>query len=109
MATKPPKFSIDDTIYLRESAMLGFIESYKITGMHYETSSGQWIYHIAIKPRRESFTTVMDMYQLVNKEELLLREDELVTFCEAVNLAIIETQRRLNQLLTMKSEKCQEL
>jgi hypothetical protein len=101
-----PIYSITDIIYLRESAVLGFIESYRVDGIKYDNETGQWIYQIAIRSRGPSVSTVIDHNDLREHHEILMfREDELVTFCEALELAIQNTTERLNYLTSLRA-KC---
>lgn len=106
MAANTPKYAIDEVIYLRESAMLGFIESYKIDGIEFDNRIKQWIYKIQIRQRGPSPNTIIDRADLRHFEVLRFREDELMTFCDAIDIAISKAEERLSRLIAARASKC---
>lgn len=103
-----PAYSSGDVVYLRESAALGFIESYQIDGIYYDNTNRQWIYTIDVRHRGPAPSTTIDRVDLRNRERLRFREDELVGFCEAIQLAIDETENRLSKLQSIRDAQCSE-
>lgn len=101
-----PTYEIDDVVYLRESAMAGFIESYRVTAIEFEPKTNQWLYKMAIRHSGPETSTVVDSYALHRFETLRFRESELVTLCEALDMAIIKTEERLAYLQGIKSSRC---
>ena len=101
-----PKYKINNTIYLRESAMLGFIESYKVNGIIYDSHTSQWMYQINIKNRGPATSLMVDRVDLRAQESLYFKESELIEFCEAINLAISEAEQRINKLKKMRDTRC---
>jgi len=94
-----PLWSVDDIVYLRESAVIGFIESYKVTGIRFDQQWNRWIYEIAIKHRGTEPSSVIDMYNLRHKEVLSLGENDLIDLASALDLAIVNTEQRLTELI----------
>lgn len=105
---KNPKYNPGDTIYLRESAVLGFIESYKIDNVSYDKSTSQWMYNVNVKHRGPAPSTTIDRVTLRNSECLLFRESELIEFCDAIQLAIDESENRLAKLKNIRDARCGE-
>jgi hypothetical protein len=107
MSASNPKYKIGDVVYLRESAMLGFIESYQVGGIRIDPRYNKWTYEIYIRPRGPETSTVIDMATLRNiNEKLAFMEDELIEFCDALAYAITNTTNRLNYLISQKISKC---
>jgi len=93
-----PRWSVDEVTYLRESALIGFIEGYKITNIKWDPQYGRWLYEAAIKHRGTEPSTVIDMHNLRTTETITLAENNLVSQSEAVDLAIINAEERLRYL-----------
>lgn len=93
-----PRWSVDDVAYLRESALIGFLEGYKITNIKWDPQWSRWLYEVAIKHRGTEPNTVIDLYNLRRQETLTLGENDLVDQAEALDLAIVNTEQRLRQL-----------
>lgn len=93
-----PRWSVNDTAYLRESAIIGFLEGYKITNIRFDPQWDRWLYEVAIKHRGTEPNSVIDMYNLRSQETLTFGENDLVDQTEALDLAIINTEQRLREL-----------
>jgi len=100
---KAPLWSVGDMVYLRESAVLGFLEGYKVTNIIYDPGYNRWMYEIAIKHKGTEPSTTIDMYNLRTQEVLRLGENDLISQGEAVDLAIINTEQRLEYLKQKKA------
>lgn len=98
-----PRWSVDNVAYLRESAVLGFLEGYKITNIKWDPQFNRWLYEAAIKHRGTEPTSVIDMNNLRTIEVLELGENDLVDQIEALDLAIINTEQRLRFLQNKKA------
>lgn len=92
-----PKFKIGEVVYLSEPATLGELDAFRIGAIH-QKSANTWIYQIFIeqKPPREQ--TVGDRIDLKESRNLFYDEGELLTLCEAVELAISNIQVRINRM-----------
>jgi hypothetical protein len=87
-------FKIDDVVYLRTSAQIGFLESYKVTGI-YQVRNGVFTYTININERPPSAQTVGDRIILKQPTTLYFNEDELLSYCEAQQIVVDHLRRRL--------------
>lgn len=99
-----PKWSVGDIVYLRESAMIGFLEGYRVTNIFWDVQYNRWIYEASIKHRGTEPNSVIDMHNLRRNEILKLGENDLVNESEALELAIINTQQRLRYLENKKAQ-----
>jgi hypothetical protein len=92
-----PKYKVDDIVYLRSSAVIGFLETAKISGLH--THQGQWIYTIyAGGPTVVPNSTYGDRKSLLDKTTMYFSESEFVSLCEALPMMRAHLQDRLNKI-----------
>jgi hypothetical protein len=92
-----PKYKVDDIVYLRSSAVIGFLETAKISGLH--THQNQWIYTIyaggaTVVPN----STYGDRKSLLDKTTMYFSESEFQTLCEALPMVRANLQDRLNKI-----------
>ena len=114
MAKQPisgPVYSIDDIVYLRASAAIGFLESYKITGLQFDTTRNKWIYRIGLSYNITGAPiTIGDNITLKgNTHEdkvLLFIEDELIDFCEAARTVESTLEQRLLRIRSQITAQC---
>jgi hypothetical protein len=100
-----PQYAINDVVYLRESAALGYIEAVRISGV--ANSNGSWIYTVSSRISQPRHATVYgDRISFVNGATLYFTEDEFVTLCEALNLAEDCFTRALAAIQTQKATYC---
>lgn len=90
-----PRWAIGDSIYFAASARLGFL--------HHDCIRS--VYEVGIQPgsRRTRY-----IYQVLNvpNPQLTFREDELITFCEAADLALAACHRDLANAEAKKEQLC---
>jgi hypothetical protein len=82
-----PRFAIRETAYARVSATKGYVEPLVVTDVVFDPGINGYLYTFSRYATPE-----------VNTKEKLrtqLREDELITLCEALDLQITELQREL--------------
>jgi hypothetical protein len=82
-----PIFNTSDTVYLRESAALGFIEAYIVDSIIHHpngTLTYQCITHL--KPPTATMT-MGDRHRGTTRRYLEFLEQDLATYCEALELA----------------------
>jgi len=101
-----PVFCVGDAVYLRESAIAGFLESYRIDGVQFDNQTKQWAYHVIIRQGGPENSTIIDSYNLHAISNLWFRQDELVVLCDALDLAINKMQTDLNRLQNMRATRC---
>ena len=102
-----PTFQVGSTIYLRESANIGALESYQVVEVR-QDGSGVWYYKIAVAQRPPtSNATYGDRITLRTKPyDIEFGESELCTYCEAINLALIAAQSQLTRLQALHAAYC---
>lgn len=106
MINNAPIYLEGDTVYLKESAALGFLEAVVINGM--TRNNGKWIYTIRTGVSSPSSPTVYgDRRSLVHGKTLYFSEDELISLCEALDLAEANAQRVLDNIKAQKASLCQ--
>lgn len=93
-----PIYTQGDTVYLRDSAALGFLEAYIIQTITHR-ADGLIIYNLAthLKPPTANMT-MGDRNTGRVLLPLTFFEHELVPYCEALELAIANTQKQLVKL-----------
>lgn len=98
MAPQAPKYGIGDSIYLRESAALGFLEAFVIIKIEYN-SDGVILYELATGTKTPSATmTIGDRNTGLITVPVKLAEYDLVNHCEAIRLAIANVELQLATL-----------
>jgi len=102
-----PQYQVDDIVYLIESAKVGFIESYRISGVR-QNEAGVWMYLVAVSPRSTAGSTYGDRITLQQNLDFELVESELCAYCDAVNLALAAVQANVSRLQALKSAHCEE-
>lgn len=85
MTRAAPRYQIDEVVYLRASAALGELESYRV-GAVQDRGIG-WVYQIFIDSRPPAEWTLGDRIDLKEERLLFFTEEELVSLCEALDLA----------------------
>ena len=100
------KYNVGDMVFLSESARIGFLESYRVNKViQYDT--GIWRYEIIISAKPPSISqTVGDRITLKSGEIIVFEEYELITMCDALDLAITSVQSRLDELRRTKATYC---
>lgn len=89
-----PRWNIGDVVYFDASAKVGFLERTKISE----------IYEVGIQPgsRRTKYKYRVDSI----KPTLYFREDELISYCEAANKALLVLRRDLSSAEAKRTELC---
>lgn len=100
-----PRFRINDLVYLFTSAKVGRLESYRVGSIH-DNGLGRYIYQIFIDPKPPRETTVADRVDLKSSRDLFFTEDELVTACEAMDIALTSLNNQLSRLVNLRDSKC---
>ena len=95
---KAPLYDIGQTVYLRESASLGFLEAYVIKDMGYQPN-GKLIYTLATSLKQPAAVqTIGD--RITGQQILPIRfyEEDLIEYREALEICIANLQNQLNTL-----------
>jgi hypothetical protein len=99
-----PVYEPTDVVYLRESAAMGFLEPQRIVGAH--LGQDGWLYTISTHLNVAGNGVYMDRRSLVNAQTLYYSESELVTYCDALELAVDKTRRDYEALLAKQAADC---
>jgi len=102
-----PQYQVEDIVYLRESAVVGSIESYRISEARQDLT-GNWFYKIAVDPRNPVGATVGDRNTLSRSYDFELTEGELIDYCGALTLAITAATSNLSRLQALFAAHCEE-
>jgi hypothetical protein len=106
MAATPPKFKINDLVYLKSSAATGVLESYRVSQILQTSASSYWQYKIAIRKKYATSQTVEDVVDLQTEQPFILDEGDLLTGCEAAAIMVANAQKRLTQAQAQQLALC---
>jgi len=106
MTRAAPKFQIDEAVYLLSSAALGELEAYRV-GAVQDRGIG-WVYQIFIDQRPPHEWTLGDRIDLKEERNLFFHEDELITICEALDLAASAISNTLARIKFQIEEECSD-
>lgn len=104
MATS--KYSVNDLVYLVESAKVGQIESYKVSSV-YQGPDGIWYYYIGVGQRIPPISkTLTDRNTGKTGIDWELSESEITDICTALDLAEQYHTNQLNKIRALINSKC---
>jgi len=100
MAAVAPKYDIGETVYILESAAVGFLEPYKVEMIVYSSPS-RITYFLYSGPRQPTVTTTFgDRISQRGRPTLEYEEAELVTYEVALDLSVKNAAANLARLQT---------
>jgi len=99
------RYNINDTVYVKASANLGFLEDYQVSGIMKQPDSREYIYSLTLTTSKLSPGLTLSGKPRF-KNNIYFKERELVTRCEALNLAFIALNRKMARLLALKVSLC---
>lgn len=103
-----PLFRRGDTVYLKSSAAIGRLDSFRIGNSH-QVLTGQWVYQIVIAKKPPHQQTIGDSWDKRTAEPSLhYHEDELVPLCEAIDMGVFELQRQIAAVEAKQIGLCSE-
>lgn len=97
-----PRFGINEIVYNRESALLGYLEAMRVEGVQYDPAVGRTFYYFTFKKTKLNNQTVGDANDLRSDNTIKIIEEELLTYCEALDIKIIYLQNALAGALILK-------
>ena len=104
-------YEVGADVYLRASATKGFLEHYTVVGLG-QGPDGFWRYSIGIAQSPPIIsTTVGDRSTLKGnflKMDIEFYEDDLITYCDALDIAIPIALAQYNRLIAMRDLSCIE-
>lgn len=114
-----PKFTINETVYLAESAAIGHLEGYHVGSIAY-SATGEPVYTIQIKAKsgpaptfgdrvlhKPSFIAVDSSTARQLGQVLTFFESELMTLCEALKVIKANLEERLAAVNVQVQGSCQ--
>ncbi len=101
----PPLYDVNTVVYLKESAALGFLEAVSISGISREFD--RWIYTIRTRSGLNSAVGLYgDRISVSHGKLLRFNEDELVSMCDALRLAVANQRSVLEKLEAQLAIHC---
>jgi len=101
------RFSLNDIVYIKASADLGFLETHKVIEIHRAPDTAEYIYRLDLDGATIP-TAPLRNAQAVKWEwpVIYFRERELISQCEALNLLLAALDRKMARLLNIKLTLC---
>ncbi|MEM3000680.1 MAG: hypothetical protein QXP41_00610 [Candidatus Nitrosocaldus sp.] len=94
-----PKFSIGQTVYVRSSAQIGFLEPHIVTNIHMAPTASEFVYQLDL-------TTVKNVYRPITGTIIYFKERELLNKCDALRFAISALNSKMMRFLGLKLAHC---
>lgn len=101
------RFSLNDTVYIKASADIGFLETHQVIEIHRAPDVAEYIYRlntdgakIPTAPLRNDAAVKWEW------PVLYFRERELVSQCEALDSVVLALERKVSRLLGIKLALC---
>jgi hypothetical protein len=97
-----PRFGINEIVYIRESALNGYLEPQKVALAYFDPDIGKYWYSFKFKKSIPATQTVGDIIDLKTRNQIQILEDDLCGLEEALvtkrNFLTSELNKTLNQL-----------
>lgn len=101
-----PNYSIGSTVYFKESAALGFLETAVIDSIT-QNKHLEWIYTVVLPSSNPSVPAYGgDRKSFQSMGVLYFTESELIGRCEALTLVENYLERQLANIRTLKASSC---
>ena len=100
-----PLFNVGDQIWLRESAAIGMMESYKIHSIIYPPQGGILYSILTVTQQPRATGTMGDQITGVGGKQIILQEENLCTYSQALDMCIANLQLQLNKLQLLKAQQ----
>lgn len=98
------RYNIQDTVYIKASANIGFLEDYQVTGIM-KQNNRDFIYSLSLTTSKLSPNLTLSGKPRF-KNNIYFKERELVTKCEALDLAFASLNRKMTRLLALRLSFC---
>ena len=93
--TPTPKFGINEVVYLKESAMLGYLEAVKVYNIYYDRDVNKNMYVFVHNKSSPSTQIAGDAIDLKRNRAIAIVEEELLTYQEALNIKLRALEREI--------------
>lgn len=102
-----PLYRRGETVYLKSSAELGKLESYKITSIK-QLEKGKWLYRIDIAKKPPNQNLIGDSFDArIDEADILFTEAELITVCEALDIICGRFKQQVQNLEIQIASRCE--
>ena len=105
-----PRFDADERVWLKASAMKGFIETAKVTNIHRDRTRRQWYYELDIKGdyrNRDTYGTLTLGYNKRPERLMVFWQEELITECDALTYAIDHLLQEVSSMAADMAAVCE--
>lgn len=102
-----PLYDINTVVFIRASAHIGFLESYKVVMIHSVPNSSEFTYELDLTgtPKDTSIAQLVHPTIRTNRK-LYFKERELINKCDAAIAALDALDRKMGRLLGIKVGLC---
>lgn len=101
-----PLFKRGEVAYLANSTIIGRLDSFRI-GNSKQIAPGVWVYDIRVHKKPPHRSTIGDTYdKRLPEGTLAYREEELITFCDAVQRCINSLERQIASVTGKQAAIC---
>lgn len=101
-----PLYQRGDTVYLRSSAEIGQLDSFRIDGAK-SNSAGVWSYRVDIGLKPPTQPTVGDRVDpRLLESRLYYAEGDFVTLCEALNIIVARLEQQSALVQSILDDEC---
>jgi len=105
MTIDTPLYDVGDSVYLRESAAMGFLEGVIISGI--TRNRGVWSYAVTMTQAGATAPGYYgDRASLTSNKTLYFTESEFVSKCDALSLAKANLQIQLDKIQAQIDSVC---
>lgn len=107
MPPTAPIYRRDDVVFLKESALIGKLESYKITSLK-QIQDGRWVYQVDINKKPPHRGLVGDSFDSRTSEpSLYFTEIDFVSVCEALDIIVSRLNKQISSLQSKINSRCE--
>lgn len=100
-----PAFEVGQVVYFRESAAIGNIEPIIISSIM--SKSDTWLYSVRFKGSMPTASPQYgDKISVIHATTIFYQQSELITLCEALEIAEQNAQRVLNKIQAQRTAVC---
>jgi hypothetical protein len=100
-----PIYKVGETVYLRSSALLGFVEAVQIASV--QSHNGNWIYSITSGNTQPTPGSLYgDRRSIIDTSIVYFSESEFVTLCESLQSVKVSLEERLSKINTAIESNC---
>lgn len=93
-----PRFGINEIVYLRESALLGYLEALKVYNIYYSRAINRNMYVFRFYKSKPSTQIAGDAIDLKSDKNITIVEEELLNYTEALGIVSRSLKKELNKI-----------